>query len=110
MKGLAEKFHMSEALIAALNPGQHFDRAGDSITVVDTGDAGTGNPAKADRVEVDKARQTVRLFDNSNTLIGFYPAIVGSDAKPSPSGTLKVTGWRRELRSRSSMLPDECEC
>ena len=50
-----------------------------------------GESAKADRVEVDKTRQTVKLFDKSNTLIGFYPATVGSEEKPSPSGTLKVT-------------------
>jgi lipoprotein-anchoring transpeptidase ErfK/SrfK len=42
-------------------------------------------------VEVDKTRQTVRLFDKSNALIGFYPATVGSEEKPSPSGTLKET-------------------
>ena len=50
-----------------------------------------GASPKADRVEVDKTRQTVRLFDKSNALIGFYPATVGSEEKPSPSGTLKVT-------------------
>jgi lipoprotein-anchoring transpeptidase ErfK/SrfK len=86
---LAEKFHMSEDLLAALNPGRHFDRAGESISVVD---AGTDQkPEKADRVEVDKNRQTVKLFDKSNALNGFYPATVGSEEKPSPSGTLKVT-------------------
>jgi lipoprotein-anchoring transpeptidase ErfK/SrfK len=90
-EGLAEKFHMSEELLAMLNPGQRFDRAGDSIVVVDTGIGATGKPAKADRVEVDKARQTVKLFDKSNELIGFYPATVGSREKPSPTGTLKVT-------------------
>ena len=88
---LAEKFHMSEQLLAALNPGRHFDRAGETIAVVDTGDSGSAAPAKADRVEIDKARQTVKLFDKSNALIGFYPASVGSEEKPSPSGTLKVT-------------------
>lgn len=88
-EGLAEKFHMSEDLLSALNPGRHFDRAGESISVVD---AGTDqNPEKADRVEVDKNRQTVKLFDKSNALIGFYPATVGSEEKPSPVGTLKVT-------------------
>jgi lipoprotein-anchoring transpeptidase ErfK/SrfK len=87
-EGLAEKFHMSEQLLSMLNPKQHFDRAGDTIVVVDT----TGSaPAKADRVEVNKSRQTVKLFDRSNALIGFFPATVGSEEKPSPSGTLKVT-------------------
>jgi lipoprotein-anchoring transpeptidase ErfK/SrfK len=33
----------------------------------------------------------VKLFDKSNSLIGFYPATVGSEEKPSPTGTLKVT-------------------
>jgi len=88
-EGLAEKFHMSEELLATLNPGQRFDRAGDSIVVVDTGSEQTAT--KAARVEVDKVRQTVKLFDKSNALIGFYPATVGSEEKPSPSGTLKVT-------------------
>jgi lipoprotein-anchoring transpeptidase ErfK/SrfK len=88
---LAERFHMSEDLLATLNPGQRFDRAGDSIVVVDTGSGEAANAAKAARVEVDKARQTVKLFDKSNGLIGFYPATVGSREKPSPTGTLKVT-------------------
>jgi lipoprotein-anchoring transpeptidase ErfK/SrfK len=90
-EGLAEKFHVSEQLLAALNPGRHFDRAGETIAVVDTSDGESPAPPKADRVEIDKIRQTVKLFDKSNTLIGFYPATVGSEEKPSPSGTLKVT-------------------
>jgi lipoprotein-anchoring transpeptidase ErfK/SrfK len=94
-EGLAEKFHMSETLLAALNPGQHFDRAGDTIIVVDTGDSGSADTAKAARVEVDKSRQVVKLFDRSNALIGFYPATVGSEEKPSPTGTLKVTAISR---------------
>ena len=88
-EGLAEKFHMSEGLLADLNPGRHFDRTGESLVVVDTGD--DQNPMKADRVAVDKNLQTVRLFDKSSSLIGFYPATVGSKEKPSPTGTLKVT-------------------
>jgi lipoprotein-anchoring transpeptidase ErfK/SrfK len=90
-EALAEKFHMSEQLLTALNPGKRFDRAGETINVVDTGAAEGGEAVKADRVEVDKTRQTVKLFDKSNALIGFYPATVGSKEKPSPSGTLKVT-------------------
>ncbi|MGY2908976.1 lipoprotein-anchoring transpeptidase ErfK/SrfK [Bradyrhizobium sp. URHC0002] len=90
-EAIAEKFHMSEQLLAALNPGKKFDHAGETIVVVDTGASESGGSAKADRVEVDKTRQTVKLFDKSNALIGFYPTTVGSEEKPSPSGTLKVT-------------------
>ncbi|MDN5002025.1 L,D-transpeptidase family protein [Bradyrhizobium sp. GCM10027634] len=90
-EALGEKFHMSEQLLAALNPGRHFDHAGETIAVVDTSGGGSAPPVKADRVEIDKVRQTVKLFDKSNAMIGFYPASVGSEEKPSPSGTLKVT-------------------
>ena len=89
-EALAEKFHVSEQLLAALNPKQHFDRAGDIIVVVDT-NSGQTSSAKADHVEVNKSRQTVKLFDKSNSQIGYFPASVGSEEKPSPSGTLKVT-------------------
>jgi lipoprotein-anchoring transpeptidase ErfK/SrfK len=88
-EGLAEKFHMSEELLAALNPGHHFDRAGDTIVVIDA--SADESAEKAAKVEVDKSRQSVKLFDNANALIGFYPATVGSNEKPSPAGTLKVT-------------------
>lgn len=46
---------------------------------------------KAAKVEVNKSRQTAKLFDKSNALIGFHPATIGSEEKPFPSGTLKVT-------------------
>lgn len=90
-EGLAEKFHMSEQLLATLNPKQHFDHAGDTIVVLDIGTGQQTASDKADRVEVDKRRQTVKLFDKANVLIGFFPATVGSEEKPSPLGTLKVT-------------------
>lgn len=98
-EGLAEKFHMGEELLSALNHGRRFDQAGDTIIVVDTASGGAAL-AKADRVEIDKSRQTLKLFDKSNALIGFYPATVGSEEKPSPSGTLKVTEISRNPHYR----------
>ena len=87
---LAEKFHMSQQLLAALNPGEKFRKAGATIVVVDAESGAEGLPQAA-RVEVDKVRQTVKVFDASNRLVDFYPATVGSEEKPSPSGTLRVT-------------------
>ena len=87
-EALAEKFHMSEALLDALNPRKKFDQAGESILVVNV----LGNDAKlkVDRIEVDKSRQTVKAFASSDELVAFFPATVGSKEKPTPSGTLKV--------------------
>ncbi|WP_338077307.1 L,D-transpeptidase family protein [Bradyrhizobium quebecense] len=93
-EALAEKFHMSEALLQALNPGQKFDKAGDSIAVANVIDAGGSAPVA--RVEVDKTRQTLGTFDAAGKLIAFYPATVGSTEKPTPSGTLKVTAINKD--------------
>jgi lipoprotein-anchoring transpeptidase ErfK/SrfK len=87
-QAIAEKFHMSEGLLAELNPGQKFDRAGESILVANVRNKQT--KLTIGRIEVDKVRQTVRAFDPSGTLIGFFPATVGSEEKPTPSGSLKV--------------------
>ncbi|WMT73274.1 L,D-transpeptidase [Bradyrhizobium sp. Ash2021] len=87
-EAIAEKFHMSEALLSALNPGKKFDRAGDTIFVANVLD----RPGKVTigRVEVDKSRQAVRAFDPQGALVGVFPATVGSEEKPTPGGTLKV--------------------
>jgi lipoprotein-anchoring transpeptidase ErfK/SrfK len=87
-EALAEKFHMSEALLSALNAGKKFDRAGETIFVANV--AGRQNKLAIGRIEVDKPRQTVKAFDQQGALIAFFPATVGSSDKPTPSGTLKV--------------------
>ena len=87
-EALAERFHMSQDLLSALNPAQKFDHAGAKINVVNLP---REQPAKTARVEVDKARETVKAFAKDGKLIAFYPASVGSEEKPTPSGTLKVT-------------------
>jgi lipoprotein-anchoring transpeptidase ErfK/SrfK len=87
-EALSERFHMSQDLLAELNPGKKFDHAGDTINVVNLPhDKPT---LKVTRIEVDKARETVKAFAKDGTLIAFYPATVGSEEKPTPSGTLKV--------------------
>jgi lipoprotein-anchoring transpeptidase ErfK/SrfK len=86
-EALSERFHMSQDLLAALNPGQKFDRAGAKINVINLPKQA---PSKTARVEVDKSRETVRAFASDGTLLAFYPASIGSEEKPTPSGTLKV--------------------
>lgn len=96
-EALAEKFHMSETLLATLNPGKKFE-AGQTISVVNV-PADDARPAESKakdakpavtRVEVDKTAQTVKVYADQQ-LLGFFPATVGSDDKPTPSGMLKVT-------------------
>jgi lipoprotein-anchoring transpeptidase ErfK/SrfK len=87
-EALGERFHMSEDLLAALNPGASFDKAGSAINVVD---AGTNRfEAKVTRVDIDKSRETVTAFDANGAIVAFFPASVGSEEKPTPDGKLKV--------------------
>jgi lipoprotein-anchoring transpeptidase ErfK/SrfK len=86
-EAIAEKFHMSEELLVALNPGKKFTQPGAIIFVTNVPDQIT---LTVDRIEVDKSGQTVRAFDPSGALVAFFPATVGSEEKPTPTGTLKV--------------------
>ena len=87
-EAIAEKFHMSETLLSALNPGESFDQAGKSIKVANV--ETSGSIGKAARLEVDKTAQTLKAFDRDNKLLAFFPITAGSTEKPAPSGTLKV--------------------
>ena len=86
-EAIAERFHMSEQLLAVLNPGKRFDRAGETIAVANL-------PAKpaatVGRIEVDKNLEEVKVFDPSGALVAFFPASIGSEEKPTPTGTVKV--------------------
>jgi lipoprotein-anchoring transpeptidase ErfK/SrfK len=85
---LAEKFHVSQALLKALNPGQAFDSAGATISVPNVRAARTSG--KVVKIEVDKPTRGLRAFGPGGELVAYYPASVGSKEKPAPSGTYRV--------------------
>jgi lipoprotein-anchoring transpeptidase ErfK/SrfK len=106
---LAEKFHLSEQLLAALNKGRSFERGGTDIVVANvtplqppkpsrtdgrrTPAATTGaarESVKATRVVVDKSERSVRVLGSGGSLIAYYPATIGSAEKPAPSGSFEV--------------------
>jgi lipoprotein-anchoring transpeptidase ErfK/SrfK len=87
-EGLAEKFHMSEDLLSALNPGETFDKADKTILVPNV--LKRPDLPSIARLEVDKSKESIKVFDRSNKLVAFMPASVGSTERPTPSGTLKV--------------------
>ncbi len=86
---LAERFHMDVDLLAELNPGAGF-APGEQIVV-----AGPGRPregAVVARIEADKTLRQVRAYDAAGVLIVAYPATIGSEDNPSPTGTHTVEG------------------
>jgi lipoprotein-anchoring transpeptidase ErfK/SrfK len=85
---LAEKFHVDRELLTKLNPKVSFDAAGTKIQVPNV--AKKPSQAKVAKVVVDKTARTVRALDGDGKQISFYPASVGSEERPAPSGTLPV--------------------
>ena len=88
LEALAEKFHMSQGFLEALNPDADFARAGTTITVIAPGDDELG--AQVARVEVDKAASALRAYGPDGKLVATYPATIGSSTFPSPSGSMEV--------------------
>lgn len=84
----AERFHMDERLLKALNPEVDFAVAGTTIVVVAPGVDKL--EAAVTRIEVDKAEREVRAYGEGNVLLAVYPASVGSTERPAPSGEWAV--------------------
>jgi lipoprotein-anchoring transpeptidase ErfK/SrfK len=89
-EGLGEKFHISPALLAKLNPGKSLERAGEQIMVPSV----HGGPAlpKAAKVVVSKQARTLVLLDSEGKQIAQFPASTGSERDPLPIGNWKIQG------------------
>lgn len=85
---IAEQFHMSPELLVALNPNQKFDKPGETLMVASV--SGPSLQEKAQTIEVDKGKQTLKVFGKSKALLAVYPVTAGSSEKPAPNGVLKV--------------------
>ena len=106
---LAEKFHMNMEFLRKLNPGVDFEHSGQEIVVADVEalnlhagrdtleaippnkNEGAANESVA-TIVVDKPARNVRAYDRGDRLLAFYPATIGSEEKPAPSGEFKVRG------------------
>lgn len=92
---LAERFHMDEDFLETLNRGKNFEMAGTSIIVANVNVKPVAL-AKAAKIEADKSNNVVRVLGKNGSLIASYPASIGSEEKPAPSGTLKVVRIARQ--------------
>ena len=87
---IGAQFHMGEDLLAALNPGVDLSKAGTKILVADV--APTPLHETVTRIVVDKDKSQVVGYDRRGKVLVGYPATIGSEELPSPSGTYKVKG------------------
>jgi lipoprotein-anchoring transpeptidase ErfK/SrfK len=80
---VAERFHMDVSLLIVLNPSSQF-AVGETINVAMTGKNRKGTVTW---IEADKALRQVRVYGEGGVLLAAYPATIGSQDNPSPSGT-----------------------
>jgi len=92
-ESLGERFHVSPALLAALNPGADLTREGTALWVPNVqGEA----LAKAASVVVDKSDASVMLRDESGRVYARFPASTGSSHDPLPIGDWTIKGVARD--------------
>ncbi|MER8463690.1 L,D-transpeptidase family protein [Mesorhizobium sp. M1396] len=87
-EALAERFHMDENYLKALNPDLNFNRPGTIIKVANFGRL-VSTPVA--RIVADKDKKEVFAYDAGGKLVAAYPATIGSSDTPSPSGTHAVS-------------------
>ena len=100
-EAVAERHHMDVDFLQALNPDSAFE-AGETITVVDTGDMASGEVAS---VTINKSSQRLVAKDADGNTLTNYPVAVGSRQTPSPSGTVEVNAIA--IEPTYSYNPDE---
>ncbi|MCA0011145.1 L,D-transpeptidase family protein [Mesorhizobium sp. B292B1B] len=87
-EALAERFHMDENYLKALNPEANFNRPGTIIKVANFGRLVSTSVA---RIVADKGKKEVFAYDAAGKLVAAYPATIGSSDTPSPSGIHAVS-------------------
>jgi len=93
VEALAERFHVTEPLLRAMNPNADFTRVGQKLLVPAIDNSPL--PADVDHIEVNKAEGSVKAFAEDGRLLAYYPATIGSGDNPTPTGTVKVNGVAR---------------
>lgn len=83
---LAERFHMDEDFLKALNPDASFG-AGETVWVAAPGDRMAVEVA---RIEIRKSERRAVAFDAEGRMVTNYPVAIGSVATPSPEGVVEV--------------------
>ncbi|MGD0635188.1 MAG: L,D-transpeptidase [Beijerinckiaceae bacterium] len=85
---LGERFHMDKRFLQALNPEADLGLAGTTIIVAEV--SSLPLVSQIARIDVDKAKGQVQAYDAQDNLVTAYPATIGSEELPSPSGSYAV--------------------
>ncbi len=92
-EALGERFHMSPALLAELNPGRAFERLrpGDALVVANPPERGAGTPSSARSIEIDKSERMLFVLGHEAQILAAFPISIGGPRDPLPVGRMKIT-------------------
>ncbi len=88
---LSERFHMDPRLLKSLNPTSTFG-AGETVLVTAPEKPKTGSVT---RIEAHRRTGQVVAYAEDGAIITIYPATIGSEDNPTPSGSHKIEGVAR---------------
>jgi lipoprotein-anchoring transpeptidase ErfK/SrfK len=90
---LAERFHTTEALLEQLNPDADLNSvaAGQTLHVPAVADRGGAAGAHVARLVVSDGGGYLHALDASGRIVYHFPATLGADYSPSPTGDFRVT-------------------
>lgn len=91
IEGLGEKFHASPRLLRALNPRAAFDEAGVEILVPNVVRTPLAK-AHGGSLRVSESDRSVTALGPDGGVMARFPATVGSENDPLPTGNWKVNG------------------
>ena len=81
---LGEKFHMDELFLQKINSGATFNKVGEKIIVANVKNT---LPKNIKMIIAHKGSKQLYLLDQQNKMIASFPATIGSEDNPPPSGT-----------------------
>ncbi len=84
----AERFHMSEGLLRAMNPKAAF-KAGETLLIVAI--KREMRKGAASLIEANKTTGMVVVYAVDQRILASYPATIGSETTPSPEGEHMIT-------------------
>jgi lipoprotein-anchoring transpeptidase ErfK/SrfK len=106
-EALAEKFHMSPALLRRLNPHARY-AAGERLVVTDVGAGAAPRPAVAS-LRIDKSDSVLYALREDGAVTAAFPISLGGRSDPLEPGRLKIanevtnpTFWYDPARIRQS--------
>ena len=89
-EALAERFHMSQKLLAALNRKQAF-KAGAELVVADVGPNTPPAAGKARSIQIDKSERMLFVLGAEDKVLAAFPVSIGGPLDPLPVGKMKIT-------------------